>query len=297
MAMAISFWKRHQPHSLRARLRWTLLLFGTIAAALLAISAVVIDESLERLVIQQTLVAEAQHVTPHDNLPTTVTHQNGNTLLRDYFLPTAGSTNAPPLPSPPAALAALAAGFHEGVEVGGRQYYVYTVDRSGGRLFVAYDLTWLNTRERWFAGLLAAVVALILLAAYWLGRVAADRLSGPLESLADTLQAMDPDRRQARMSVERRDIELRQIANAVNGYLERLDEFIDREQSFTQTVSHELRTPLASIRLATETLKSQFRRGSSTVSSKPLRRLERASRQMSEIVDSLLALARGGPCP
>ena len=72
--------------------------------------------------------------------------------------------------------------------------------------------------------------------------------------------------------------------------MERLDGFVEREQSFTATASHELRTPLAVMRGAVELLETQA--ADRPGAGKALARIQRAVREMTEFTDALLALSR-----
>jgi len=72
--------------------------------------------------------------------------------------------------------------------------------------------------------------------------------------------------------------------------MERLDGFVEREQSFTSTASHELRTPLAVIRGAVELLEAH--NADRPSAAKALARIQRAVLEMSEFTDALLALSR-----
>ena len=290
MVTVTGLWNRIRPTGLRGRLRWTLVLFVSFASIVLAVGAILLDETLERTVIQDALVAESQRLDAQGDIPAGGAFETS--VLRDYFVPSASERRGADAPLPlPSGLRALEPGFHEDVDLAGngRDYDVRVVDRPHGRLYVAYDTTGLVARERWFAGGLVAVVVVMLLIARLVGGRVASRLTGPLEDLAATVHDMDPGERQVRVSEQRRDAELRQIATAFNGYLARMDEFVERERAFSQTVSHELRTPLATIRLAIESLRTRFE---TTGGSQPLDRIERAMRQMREIVDSMLALAR-----
>jgi signal transduction histidine kinase len=84
--------------------------------------------------------------------------------------------------------------------------------------------------------------------------------------------------------------ELEPIARSIDSFLERLDGFVEREQAFTATASHELRTPLAVIQGAVELLAEQH--ASQPEAQKPLARIQRAVREMSEFTSALLSLAR-----
>lgn len=197
-------------------------------------------------------------------------------------------------PAPPAAIRSLSPGFHEDIWLDGRAYYMLVEDLPGGRLYLSYDTTRLRQRLHWFAGLLLGSVLLILLAADRLGSAIANRLTQPLEALARRLKTMDPAQRGVRVAESQRDPELDQIAAAFNTYLKRMDDFVHREQAFTQTASHELRTPLTVISGAAELMHAQAANGVGH-DERALRRIQRATRQMTETVEALLALARAVP--
>ncbi len=84
--------------------------------------------------------------------------------------------------------------------------------------------------------------------------------------------------------------ELEPIARSIDSYMERLDGFVEREQSFTATASHELRTPLAVIRGGVELLETQM--ADRPASANALGRIQRAVREMTEFTDALLTLSR-----
>jgi len=192
---------------------------------------------------------------------------------------------------PPPALRRLAPGFHEAVTLDSRDYYVLVRNGPDGRYYIAYDTTRLRRREHWFVGALVIAVILILYSADRLGRHMADRLTRPLAELAATVRAVDPGQRRARIPSERGDPELSDIAQAFNAFLSRMDEYVEREQAFTRIASHELRTPLAVIGGAAEVIAA--RGPQQSADAPPLRRIRRATREMSETVEALLALARG----
>ena len=84
--------------------------------------------------------------------------------------------------------------------------------------------------------------------------------------------------------------EVGQLAEALDDYSLRLTEMVQRDREFNADVSHELRTPLAVIASTTELLQA-----SSDLADKPrerLKRIERAVRQCSELIDALLLLSR-----
>ena len=66
-----------------------------------------------------------------------------------------------------------------------------------------------------------------------------------------------PGERHVRIGAQFAGNELEPIARSIDAFMERLDGFVEREQSFTSTASHELRTPLAVMRGAVELLETQ----------------------------------------
>jgi signal transduction histidine kinase len=116
------------------------------------------------------------------------------------------------------------------------------------------------------------------------------RLVEPITALADRLTQIDPGQRHVRIGAQFAGNELEPIARSIDTFMERLDGFVEREQSFTATASHELRTPLAVMRGAVELLETQTvgRPGAN----KAIARIQRAVREMTEFTDALLALSR-----
>ena len=86
------------------------------------------------------------------------------------------------------------------------------------------------------------------------------------------------------------DDEVGELAQALDEYAERLTALVERDREFNSDVSHELRTPLAVISSTTELLQS-----SPDLDDKlreRLKRIERSSRQATEMIEALLLLSR-----
>jgi signal transduction histidine kinase len=84
--------------------------------------------------------------------------------------------------------------------------------------------------------------------------------------------------------------EVGQLTAAIDDYHQRLHAFNERERAFTGDVSHELRTPLAVIEGATEVMLAQPDLDKSQ--QRIIRRIARASKQITHLTTALLALAR-----
>jgi signal transduction histidine kinase len=84
--------------------------------------------------------------------------------------------------------------------------------------------------------------------------------------------------------------EIGELAGVFDQYLVRLRAFIERERAFVADVSHELRTPLAVIQGAGEVLQEDARLDEGQ--HQRVTRIERAAAEMTELIRSLLLLAR-----
>ena len=193
-------------------------------------------------------------------------------------------------PALPAELAALAPGCHLLVNYGGHPHQVLVAKMPSGLVYISYDLT---DHERrigmawaWLTLILGVTMILVVMTGIWVSR----SIIAPVTAFAERVSNIDPKQRNERLGPEFTRHELAPIATSVDRFLERLDGFVEREQSFTSTASHELRTPLAVIQGATEILSEQTRER--PAASKALSRIQRAAGEMSEFIHALLMLSR-----
>jgi len=192
----------------------------------------------------------------------------------------------------PPALHTTAPGLHDEVEIEGRRRVILVRDEAGiGRMALALDITDFEALEhfvtRWS---LMAGTALILITVL-MASLGASRLLRPLRRLADDIQRLRPEATQQRINVdERGSSELFVIADALNGYLSRHEQFVERERLFIDTASHELRTPMAVIVGATELA---LRQNSLTEAARvQVSRAFRTAREVEQLITLLLVLAK-----
>jgi signal transduction histidine kinase len=109
--------------------------------------------------------------------------------------------------------------------------------------------------------------------------------------MAQTIADWSPDRGGQQLQMARsapREVEV--IAAALNGYLRRIDAFVERERAFVNMASHELRTPIAVISGAAEVaLDAKTERKPAEVY---LSHILRTARDMERLVALLVALAK-----
>jgi signal transduction histidine kinase len=176
------------------------------------------------------------------------------------------------------------------VRSGGRLLDVLVRDSEFGRLYITYDVTTYATQDAIALLVLAIGVIAIVIVAALAASAISTRLVEPVTALAERLTQIDPGERHVRIGAQFAGNELEPIARSVDMFMERLDGFVEREQSFTATASHELRTPLAVMRGAVELLETSA--ADRPGAGKALARIQRAVREMTEFTDALLALSR-----
>jgi heavy metal sensor kinase len=141
-----------------------------------------------------------------------------------------------------------------------------------------------------------AVIALVLIplttvAAAVAGRSIADRVLQPLNRLVTASREIGIAGLSRRVDEPDHPAELRELAYAFNGMLERLDRAVQALRSFTADASHELRTPLTAIRGTAEVALARPRTEAEL--RETLEAVLDETGAMLRMVEDLLTLARG----
>ena len=267
--------------SLRARIAGTMIALVASAGLVLSAWAYLADEQLKRNITLDLLSEELTHFEQRMRV------DRGAEPLRSARLSIYRSSDLAELPRH---IAMLRPGEMHRVRSGGRLLDVLVRDGDFGRLYITYDVTTYATQDAIALLVLAiGVIAIVIVAALAAAAISA-RLVEPVTALAERLTQIDPGERHVRIGAQFAGNELEPIARSVDMFMERLDGFVEREQSFTATASHELRTPLAVMRGAVELLETSAADRPGAV--KAIARIQRAVREMTEFTDALLALSR-----
>ncbi len=231
--------------------------------------------------------------------------------------PSGSVSNPDPRPLVPASLrptpfprshhyGALAGAYHSeanAADVGsigrsGVQYRESAVDVPQGVLITAASL---DSTTKTLASLLRIqIIASLLVLGVLVGIVLFELRRGlrPLETMAETTDAIATGDLARRVSVGRTSSEIDRLGHALNDMLGRIEGAFsektaseERLRQFVADASHELRTPLTSIRGYTELLrKGAFSDEASR--ERALQRVEREAARMGMLVSDLLLLAR-----
>ncbi len=271
---------------LRFRLVVSFTLFGLGLSALFAVAALNIRAKVEN----QLVVSALQHDVDQavDQIIAHPDQQSHSELLEAWF------KSERTLYKMPLAWQNLQSGVHDITETdasGAVKHYKLAVRRKGGIIgFVRYDAGREELGKQQLVVALVAAVCLFTLLSLAIGLWLSRKVLKPVTELANRLRDFRKAGKAEPLAPHFADDEVGELAHALDEYSTRLTAMVEHDREFNSDVSHELRTPLAVIASTTELLQ-----GSSDLTpklSERLKRIERASRQATELIEALLLLSR-----
>ncbi|WP_315389966.1 HAMP domain-containing sensor histidine kinase [uncultured Stenotrophomonas sp.] len=272
-----------KPAPLHRRLVWWLLGYlGLISLAVFSVGNYV-HEHAEHAAWRALLNSELDSIVSHIEHEPHYRWQDSDTL-RLFTIDDS--------PRVPAILRTLHPGLHDGIDIDGRSAAVMVRDTANqGRLALALDINDFHELEefatRWV--MLAGVVMIFVTVV--MASFGVSRLVSPLRSLARHIDGLTPGAPGQRVDVDPRgSSELYVIAAALNDYLTRNEQFVERERVFISTASHELRTPIAVITGAAELALEQP--GVPDRARQQMQRVHRTAQGVEQLIQLLLVLAR-----
>jgi len=181
--------------------------------------------------------------------------------------------------------------MHDVDDQGHPRHYKLAVSRKYGLIaFLSYDISRDDLgKQQLLISVIGAVFLfglLSLVLGVWLSR----KVLKPVSELANRLRDFRKAGKAEPLAPHFANDEVGELAHALDEYSARLTAMVERDREFNSDVSHELRTPLAVIASTTELLQ-----GSPDLTDKlreRLKRIERASRQATELIEALLLLSR-----
>ena len=173
-----------------------------------------------------------------------------------------------------------------------RSYYreVRIVGPSGSQILVGRDISSeLAELARLAMFIVASGVGILfvgLLGGWWLSK----SVLRPIAFMSDTALKFSPTDMSQRIDVVETESELGELAAVLNDAFDRVESSFEQQRQFAADASHELRTPLAVIQSQIELALRKDRAPDEYI--KTLTTCAAASDRLSELVDSLLTLAR-----
>ena len=271
---------------LKKRIVIAFFLMTLIVAGLSSISIFFIIHALEEHFVSQGLKDNL-----HEILNSKIVRNEIMQLNRDTKFYT---TNAALNHAIPKHLRGVSYGFSETLLRDGSAYYIFKEKIENNDYLIVKDQTDFETREQVL--LLVVILGFIgsLIFAYVLGKLLANKILEPVIRLAKQVEQIKSSQNKVAaiaLSNQYADDEVGQLASALDSAFNNLKLALDRERFFTSDVSHELRTPLMVIATSCELLclnKEQL----SDKDYKQIERISTANKDMKELVETFLMLAR-----
>jgi signal transduction histidine kinase len=273
---------------LRSRIVISFALFGLGLTALFAVATIYLRARLEDQLINNTLQRELKNFVdfkrdnPDPNAPWTMS-------VYDAQIVRAGRTATVPL-----AWQKFDSGVYDIEEIGregkNRPYRLAVYKDEDYWAYLRFDLSTQKLNERQLLTALGSALFLFAILSLVIGFWLSARVMSPVIELARRVRAMSRSGKPELLKKHFADDEVGELASVLDDYSTRLTEIVQRDREFNADVSHELRTPLSVIASTTELLQ-----GSPDLTDKlreRLKRIERAVRQSTELIDALLLLSR-----
>ena len=268
--------------SLRRRMVQGLLAYALLVSVAVYGYGFLVNERAEQLVWTALLEAEFDHIEDRRALSPDERWSDTETL----FL--YGDEAASPLPD---ALRGLAPGLHDEVVFGGKEWVVLVREVDGRPWALALDIGDFERREIFVAAsVLAAMLVMVALLGLAIGW-GVDRLMRPMREFAQHIAGLSPDRAGQRIALPAdASTELAVIADALNDFIVRNEQYVERERAFIDSMSHELRTPVSVIAGAAELAAAQP--GVPDAARQQIARIRRTGHEVERLIALLLVLAK-----
>lgn len=179
----------------------------------------------------------------------------------------------------------------------GRHYHLYRIKVEPQTVWLLAEVSDRLVFRRMRAGVARIIgwsAGIAMLVALLIGWLIARRTTEPLSRLVDAVTAIKPGQLPESHALQQagsaRDDEVGILSQSLDAMVQRVRDFVEREQEFTRDVSHELRTPLSVIRSAGERLATQP--GLNPEIQSQLAAIRVSTSRLEQVVGTLLGLAR-----
>jgi len=276
--------------SIKSRIIIGFLAFSTLLTTLFAISSITIKQSLQTDLIAQTIQEDLDSYMLRVSSDPSVIREEPVSTNVTGFITTPENFHL----DLPLSYSDLTDGTHVITEEN-KTFIVavnkrHRVDEQPVWGYIKYDISHMGQNNQSLLLAFGAMFMVFLLLAYILAIYVSKKALKPLSKLASKLEHLTADTHLEPLAPYFHEDEVGKIAKALDAYAQKLTDYVIRDKEFNADVSHELRTPLTVIRSTVELIKSN-----PNISQKDLdriNRIERATKQSSELTETLLLLAR-----
>ena len=268
------------PMPLRARFTLLATLLGLLVSSLAALTTILMVEEYEYVIATEILRGQAEDygLRLANGMPADLPRTQ---RLRGY------RADDPELPP---AYASYPTGVRE--DTSNHDAHVGVFETSAGRLVFVIDLGDIEALETLLRILVGTLVVIGTSLAGVLGWLLSGRALKPLRTLAESVEGLPVEPRRTRLAEGVSADDLGRLAGAIDAYQSRLVEADAHEQAFFADASHELRTPIAVVQGATEVMLDDASSETDPRRIERLRRLDRGVREMHDLIEMLLVVAR-----
>ena len=269
-------------YTLHSRIARKMLYLGVIATIVYSVLVVALVHRLETLMVTTLLGHEVSEMVielqndPDARMPKSASIQAFRLSEEDQY----------PIPE---YLKSLDYDGYVKVSAGKRSHHATVVDLYDDRIYISFDTTDINKTldllQRILIGGGIIFVLLLFVSWFWLTK----KFLVPVSDLAHEVARLDPNERNVRIEEGYKDYEVGVIAESFDQFLIRMDEYVEREQSFSAAVSHELRTPVSVIATALDLLELD---GVTEQQKAVIARIRSSTAYMHKMIESLLFFAR-----
>ncbi len=265
--------------SIRQRIFFGLVILGTVFTIVFAITINLSGEYLEQHYISFAYQEELQRISneydKNKYLP--------NSMHTIGFL--ASNKNVPEL------FLKYKPGSHHEILWQNKTYHLFINPLKNDTLYLAFDISVIDEYEKNITFIVIALtligVASSIILSLWFTEI----MARPVTDLAQIIKKLSPN--DTKLSAKTDDQDLKIIEDAIEGYLERLANYLIKEKQFSGITSHELRTPLTTILTTIETLLENNNLEQQTKTR--IERIHRSALDMQYVSESLLQLIKFSP--
>ncbi|MDP2024633.1 HAMP domain-containing sensor histidine kinase [Sulfuriferula sp.] len=272
-------------HSLRLKVALSFALFTVLILVALMVGVLSLAEKQAEQLIDATVSGEMSHLMhEYQRSPQIFPPRTQN--LHGYIIQN-DDENA----TLPSYLRKLGPGIHH-TFVGDRELHIAVRYSGTTKFYLVYDVSRYEQGIKQFRVALLFITAVISALTVWMAFWLAGLLTRQVSDLANQVESLSPNDMKIPLAAKYNDEEVLGLARAFDGYHQRVQELLDREQEFTANASHELRTPLTQIKTSCELIAQNA--ALDARSKRRLNDVNLAVDHMTETINSLLLLARGG---